>query len=243
MKNKGKSLNKSNWDILRNDSQNSPFAFEHTIKEYEDNCASSLFYRKSAKIMDNSIKKLGWDRETIVSFGCGKGILEWNLKRINKSYDIICTDFAEDSIKRLKDLFIKAKECLVFDMLNDNYDIFKKDSIAIFFRVSTEFSKDEWISIFGKLYKDGIDKIIYVPTELATFGIQFKERITHLKNILRRKKETFCGWLYSEKEFLEFFYGKSNAFRQYQVVERIPYKGTAIFFLKRRHNSLEFAYK
>ena len=79
------------------------------------------------------------------------------------------------------------------------------------------FSKDEGKNKY----------IILVPTEIASIGYRIKEKKQHIVNMLKRLKDIFCCWLYSKKEFLEFF-DKND----YKVIDKIPYHETVVYMLE-----------
>lgn len=80
------------------------------------------------------------------------------------------------------------------------------DSV-IMYRISTEFDYGTWREIFKKLHLAGIKRIVFIPTELAGIRDWTREHMFHLNNEIRGRKDTFCGWLYSENVFLNMWKG------------------------------------
>lgn len=203
----GRKINAQNWDILRCDEKKSPFAIERTVEEYEENCRKSVEYEKAADILCKLIVSYGDGK--LVSMGCGKGILEWHIKKKLPDLNIECTDYTEKSVKLLRNVFTECNNISVFDMLNGDYGKWKGATVLIY-RVSTEFTSKEWKTIFDKMYHAGIESIIFVPAELLTFKTMFGEKTRKLINFLKGNPTTFCGWMYSKSEFLKMFRGNSN---------------------------------
>lgn len=226
----GESLTKKNWDIIRNDVAPGPFSIEPTIEQYEENCRNTISYRDSAikivKYINNN-----WDNKRIVSLGVGKGILEWHLKNESDDLKIECTDFAEEGIEKLRNVFIKADSIYSFDIKNGNYKSINRDSIILMYRLSTEFDRSEWHDIFKKMYEAEIERIIFVPTGLDTEESMLEEKKRHERNQFKGRKDIFCGWLYSRDEFLSMFNGDNN---MYLIVDEEEISNTTIFYLERR---------
>lgn len=237
----GDTLDKKNWDILRMDEREGAFSIEQSIERYEENCMRSDTYKEAANIIYNLLlsKKLLYRK--IISLGVGKGILEWHLKKMDPQLIIECTDYTESAIERLKPIF---GEDIVyqFDMLEGDYSQLDKNAILIMYRVSTEFDLRTWRKIFGQIYAAGISYIVYIPTGLDGLKEMLKEKITHVKNIIKNRKDIQCGWLYSENEYPKMF-KESNGKILYFIKSRIYFNNTAVFFLEMNdENTNEIVY-
>lgn len=204
---KSDKLDKSSWEILRADNQNSDFSIEKSREDYIESCENSDDYQKAAKKICHITSLHNWNK--IVSLGVGKGILEYHIKKLLPEVEIICTDYTQNSLELLKNVLLECNNFQVFDMLNDDWRIFKEMDALIMFRLSTEFSQKQWYHIFKEMHAAGIKNVIFIPTELLNIKILLNEKIGLLSSYIRRRKTTFCGWMYSEKEFKKFFSGKS----------------------------------
>jgi hypothetical protein len=218
-------LDQSNWEILRNDNVDGPFALEKSKEQYEENCRKSVSYRETAEVIAAKLKEKQCGK--IVSCGVGKGILEWHLKELLPSCIVKCTDYTSEAIEKLKTVFEKCDEAMCFDMCNGDYSIFKDCDYLIMYRVSTEFDMPTWKKIFAEMKKAGIKRVIYVPTELATYRQIRNGTWQHIKNKIRKRKDTFCGWLYSVDEFDRMWDG------MYTIDETTAYADTKIYFLEK----------
>jgi hypothetical protein len=87
------------------------------------------------------------------------------------------------------------------------------------------------------MYKADIEYIIYVPTGLDTIRSMLLDKKEHLKNVLLGRKDVFCGWLYSENEFMKMFSNKTQK-PMYIVKEKIELNDTAIYLLERNRQSI-----
>ncbi len=229
---KGSSLNKDNWSILREDEEEAPFCIEKDIISYEKNCEQSVEYKKTAELVSWCIKKYNFEDKKIISLGVGKGILEWHLKKLMPNIAIECTDYTERAILQLQKVFSKLDGAYAFDMLRGNYFDLDIKALFVMHRISTEFDLNEWYEIFAKMYDAGIENIIFIPTGLDTFKTMYIEKKGHLKNILCKRKDIFCGWLYTESEFKRMFRNRENR-PMYIIEERIAFEQTALYLLKR----------
>lgn len=222
---KGKKLSKGNWDILRNIYMDKNFAIEDTVEKYEENCRCEESYREAAKILCDEFKHRKC--KNVVSVGVGKGILEWHIKNIKPDIKVTCTDYTEKALKKLSKVFRNVDALLCFDMIKDDWSVLNGYDYVILYRVSTEFSFPEWRKIFEQMNEKHIKRIIFIPTGLDTWKSMLIELYRHIIRTVLKKKDIFCGWLYSENEFRKMWEG------QYREEKCIYLQNTAIFFLTR----------
>lgn len=227
-------LNETNWDLIRTNNVPGPFSIERDIDEYEKNCNNSPDYKQAAKLICEIIGDYKNEGKRLVSLGCGKGIIEWHIKETLPNLYLKCTDYTIEGLELLKKVFVKCNEFSVFDLLREeDYKILKADDIILMYRVSTEFTSKQWGKIFDKLFDRGVENIIFVPTEIMTLRIAVNEKKRQILNLIKRKKNTFCGWLYSYGEYLKMFKGEDNN-EKYEIVKEKRMNDTIIFVLKRR---------
>lgn len=228
----GDKLNEENWDVLRNDNEEGPFSIENTIESYEKNCMSSESYIKVSKLIIKMLQNRNLLHHKIISCGVGKGILEWNLKRAHPELYLVCTDYTKNAINKLEKVFVNGDEFRTFDMMNGDYEEFNVDSILLFYRVSTEFDVNQWNTIFEKMYVAGVKYIVFVPSEIASKKMIMREKRRHIINRMRFRKDTFCGWIYSEDEFLNMFKGKGKT-EMFSITESFDFEATRGYLLTR----------
>lgn len=219
-------MNGDNWDILRSDEKKTLFSIEKSVQEYEHNCMNSVEYERMANFLTSCLKK--GEFEKITSLGVGKGILEWHIKKRFPKVKIVCTDYAPKTIECLKAVFEDCDEIFQFDMMNDDFSVMADSDYVLMYRISTEFDYSSWKRIFQKMYDGGIARIIFIPTGLDGPREWFFEQKQHWKHIIKRRKDVFCGWRYSEKEFETMWRGS------YVTSRKIDYDKTAVYFLTRQ---------
>lgn len=221
----GKKLNKENWDILRNIGMDKNFAIEDTAEEYEENCRCEESYREIAKILCNEFEHKKC--KNVVSVGVGKGILEWHIKNIKPALKVTCTDYTGRALDKLSKVFRNVDTLLCFDMIKDDWSILNEYDYVILYRVSTEFSFKEWKHIFKQMREKHIERVVFIPTGLDTWKSMLIELYRHIIRRVLKKRDIFCGWIYSENEFKKMWEG------QYREEKCIYLQNTAVFFLTR----------
>ena len=83
--------------------------------------------------------------------------------------------------------------------------------------------------MFDNLAKSNIQYIIFIPTEVAGFRVFLDELSNHVFNILKGKKDVFCGYCYSKNEFPRFWK------RHYELVKMYSIgKDNRMYILKKR---------
>lgn len=218
-------LDKSNWESLREDAKEKEFYIEEEIEEYELNCERKKEYSQAAEEILRYFNK--YNLKSAVSIGVGKGILEWHLKKKCPSIQISCTDYTEKALNKLQRVFPDAEEFYTFDMAGQDWELLKVYDEVILFRVSTEFSAKKWKEIFLKCYNAGIDRVVFCPGGVATYKTIFNELKRHGINKIRNQCDTFCGWIYTEKEFPRMWKGL------YSIEETTDVGFSKIYFLSR----------
>lgn len=219
-------LDKEAWERLRMDTSESAYCIEDSVDLYEQNCKKYSIYCNSAKTICKILKQNNCRH--IITVGTGKGILEWYIKKYMPDLYVECTDYAEETIDKLKKVFADCDDLHAFDMLEGDYGSFNKEAFVIFFRVSTELNYKQWRQCFKKMHDAGIRNIIFVPDEIASVSVAKREITTHMKNRLKKKKDTFCGWIYSADEYRKLFQ-KSG----YQAVKKVKSDILHLFVLKK----------
>lgn len=219
---KGK-LDKKNWDILRTEMNDTNFAIEKTVEEYESNCIKNATINDYIEGILKYIEEKSSDK--IISFGCGKGILEWNLLN-HKTIDLTCSDYTEQGLKQLESVFKKCNSFLLYDMLNGNPTVINSYDLAIMFRLSTEFSINEWKRVFKKIHEARINNIVFIPTEVADLRLFYHEVGNHIYRRIKRIDDVFCGYCYTIKEFNKMW----NDY--YEIERKVNVNNNVMFLLK-----------
>ena len=229
----GEELSKSAWELLRIGGKDKYFSFTEKDKdEYKKMCYERKDYRNAArKILE--ILKCHNIQAGVVSVGCGKGILEWNLKNLKPELHISCTDYTEKSLECLRGFFPECDDIYTMDMRSAKAyrKIAKKKQIVLFYRVSTEADFATWKSIFYKMFTEGVKYIIFVPAEFCTFHMVVDNYKNAIINLVRKKKESkkiFCGYIYSKRTSERMWK------KYYMIKDARPIGDTMIFLLERK---------
>lgn len=222
---KGDTLDKENWDILRNDDNTPYFMIPNNKKEYDDYCFKEIKYEKHAGLIIDLLKKYGLsDDDSICSLGIGIGILEWHIKKSYPSIKLCCADYAEEGLKKVATM-LEADQFVCFDIVLDDFNLLSKYDYLLMYRISTEFDINTWKEVFKRAYQAGCEKICFVPTEFVTIDDAVREKNAHAECVRKGEKDMFCGWLYSENEFINMFC------EWYNIAELKRVDNTGIFLL------------
>ena len=224
----GNVLDRKNWDILRTDNQTPFFSIPNDKYEYDEFCSASTENDDRASIIMELLYKHGLNNNgDVCSLGIGIGGLEWHIINKNPELKVCCTDCTEQALKKVSE-FLDADQFLCFDLLSDDYQQISQFDWILMHRISTEFDFDTWRNIFKKAYYANWDKICFVPTELATSENAEKEARNHNECLKKGEKDMFCGWLYSEDEFVDMFS------EWYEILDLRKMYNTGFYVLKRK---------
>ena len=220
MRNGRGGIPKVDWDIVR-EAGGDAFRMEQSREEFVKASYECGDHIEKARII---LSKIGGAK--VCSLGCGKGGLEYVLKTEQPELYLCCSDYTEKAIQGLRELFPECDEYCSFDMLHGDYGRLKGYDHILMNRVSTEFTEKEWRGVFQTCHNAGIKSIIFIPTEVMKVRDIIREWLLCLRWQIRGERLSFCGWMYSESEFMKIWKGL------YRVDTSEHMGNTAVYFLK-----------
>ncbi len=184
-----KSLNSPEaWDALRSDNSEPQYHIPIKVAEYKEKVDES-YYSPFAEWIVREAEKGGFN--VAFSVGSGKGYLEYQVKKLKPSLDVVVSDYTS-SILHLEKYEI-FDGVFQFDIFNDHFPV-DKTALLIFPRIDTEFTDEQLIAIIKKCYDHGFEKICFIPGQLLSLRIAIGEVKTFVKAFLKRRRRTFCGY-------------------------------------------------
>lgn len=200
-------VNRNSWDQLRVHGDDPQCAFvlpkDHAL--WEERCQRDNLLQKRAEAIGRILGS-GFDR--IHSYGVGCAYLEFLIKKNNPAISIRCSDYTPQAIERLKILFPEA-EVICFNMLEDSWQNFNSRCLHLFHRVDPELSNKEWLSVFEKMSRAGVQHVLFVPSEFLTLKRIIIQKIKYVIFRLLGRKMTWAGYLRNYDQFkalIEPFY-------------------------------------
>jgi len=194
------------WEKLRDNPKEIHYYIPKNKNEYISFVEAQGQYKK--KTLQDLRKVINQYRITkILSLGCGRAHLEYNLSKI-VDIKIDVSDLTESIIK------IKS-----FNIFNNAYllDFSKKFNLekneyqlVLLSRIDTELSDNQLEDLFESLYHSNIKYIYFIPAELLNFKTLLVEIKLFIKSLLFRKKRVFCGYARTEKSLISKWKGFYN---------------------------------
>ena len=197
-------ISENSWDVVRIDDENlnTPFSIPPKREDWIKKCISNERMLKRAEDINKFIKRKNFKK--IISFGAGACFMEYNLKHQNSDIVLECSDFNPKGVLRLKEIFTEATISM-FDMLHGEWKN-EKGVLYLFHRIDTDFSDAEWKYIFKKMYKAGVDNILFVPCNIDTYRSLFKIQLSKwYQIIIKKNKLSFAGYLRTKDAFRSLF--------------------------------------
>jgi hypothetical protein len=127
------------------------------------------------------------DAGSLCSHGVGTALLEQQVRRLAPGLALTCTDFAPDTIERLRLLFEGVE--LVRSDLRDVASLPRAD-LHLMHRLDQELSREEWHRVFAGLGT----AVLFVPSEILTPVAAIKE----LARRVLRPRATSAGLFRNE---------------------------------------------
>lgn len=216
-------MSPESWDALR---ENHPF---FSIPEERDEwvAVSELKVKKDgqdnqlierAKDVAALLKREGIDR--VFSIGSGGAALEYQLKKMIPELRVVCSDYSEVTVARLKKVFTECEDVIRFDIHADSLaeaeqKYIGENGICLMYRIDASFSDEEWSKIFSDLYKGGIRKVLYIPTGMLTMLSIYNRKSREIKWYFKKIPVVWSGHIRTKKRFESFW---SPFYNQQEVI-------------------------
>jgi hypothetical protein len=175
------------WDALRTRTDGA-FSLAATREELERTAESRPEIGERARAIERWLGQ--HDVGTLASYGVGGGVLEAWLLRLRPERRLLLTDYAPDTVERLRGLF---PECGIVrhDLLRDAP---LEADAHLFHRVDTELTDRQWREVLDRF---AAETILIVATEVATAGRLVQELLLRARN----RNLTRAGWLRTRGSF------------------------------------------
>lgn len=200
-------LNPACWDALRlnNSADDNMFGIPTSSAIWRERILANLILQERVKailnLMQGRFSRLN-------SYGIGSGGIEFLIKREAPHIFVEGSDCAPKTVERLRGLFKEADRIIQFNILNDEWVNDGPCCLYLFHRIDTEFDDQQWRIIFEKIWRTGIEYILFIPSEFLTFGRLVRQKIKLLLYMVLGRRLTFAGYLRTKEQFFSFFFGK-----------------------------------
>ncbi|HLA82645.1 MAG TPA: hypothetical protein VJP78_13655 [Thermoleophilia bacterium] len=186
------------WDALRLDGPGGdPFTIPQDRVIWIERCLEDATVVRRAEEVASLARSLGVRR--LFSLGVGCAWLEYNLKRVDPSLHLTCTDFAPGGIERLRSVFVECDETLRFDMLEDDFP--QGPDMYLLHRIDTELDDRQWREVFSRMGRTGVRHLLFIPSGILGPRTWARERARAFVSWIRMRRLVFAGYLRTEARF------------------------------------------
>jgi hypothetical protein len=175
-------LSPSAWDAVRR--LPGAFHLDDTREEWLAAGSSSLYPQRAAAVV-RLVRAL--DARSLCSHGVGGALLEQGIHELLPELPVTCTDFAPQTVARLRELF-EGVNVVVAD-LRDPESLPSAD-LHLMHRLDQELSEGQWHAVFARLAAP----VVFVPSEILTVATAAKE----LARRVLRPRASRAGWFRNE---------------------------------------------
>jgi hypothetical protein len=176
------------WDALRLGSDG-PFGLAADRQQWEAQARVAVDLEQRAQALVRWIAAAGG--RSVASYGIGTGLLEHHLHRLDPALALTVTDYAPQTVERLRSLFDESVEVRRHDLLAD--DPLEAD-LHLMHRVDSELSDQQWREL---LHRFRAARVLIVGTEVASL----RRVLLELLFRARRPRATRAGWLRTRGAF------------------------------------------
>jgi hypothetical protein len=175
------------WDSLRLQTAG-PFAIAPDRDELERQADGRAEIGERMRAVDSLLRERG--ARTLVSYGVGGALPELWLLRIDPDRRLTLTDYAPETVRRLRELLPEVA-VHQHDLLRDQP---LDGDLHLFHRIDTELKNSQWRGVFRRF----ADRTILV---VATEVMPVREAPRALKTALRSRHATHAGWTRTRAAF------------------------------------------
>ena len=168
------------WDSLRLRTKG-PFAIASGREELAWQADTNPEIGERMRLLDDLLRERG--AGTLVSYGAGGAVPELWLLRVNPTLRLTLTDYAPETVERLRRLLPEA-EIRRHNLLCDPP---LAGDVHLFHRIDTELDNREWRGVYERF----AGRTIVVVTTEVVAGSEIPRR---LWTTFRRRGETRAGW-------------------------------------------------
>lgn len=180
-------LRPESWDSLRTRTSG-PFSIASDRDELETQADARPEIGERMRVVDAWLRER--DARSVVSYGVGGGLPEIWLMRIDPERKIVLTDYAPETIGRLRELLPEA-EVHQHDLLRDSP---LEADVHMFHRIDTELDNDQWRAVYRRFAGQ---RILVVAT-----GILPTDEIPRqILSAIRNRGATRAGWTRTRAAF------------------------------------------
>lgn len=211
----GKLNSAESWDVLREThpqfsvSQNRKEWLKASETEIKKDGQDGGLIKRAKDVNDLLVKE---NITHIFSVGVGGAGLEYQLKKLNPSLTIVCSEFAPHNVELLKNVFLEADEIVQFDILHGDWNEIRekylpKNSLCLMYRVDASFTDQEWRGIFEQMSEARIETILFIPSSFLTVMSIFNRKLREFKWSTHNTEVVFSGYLRTKKRFQSYWKG------------------------------------
>lgn len=126
------------------------------------------------------------DARLVASYGVGGAALEWWLHRLRPDRKLIVTDYGEETVSRLAELFPEA-EVRYHDLRRDEP---LEADVHLFHRIDTELTNGEWRTVMQRF---GLVTVLVVAAEV----LDVRKLLLELRSrpVLKRRRASRAGFI------------------------------------------------
>jgi hypothetical protein len=183
------------WDSLRLKTSG-PFSIASDRAELERHADERPEIGDRMRVVDGLLRERG--AEKIVSYGVGAALPELWLLRIEPERRLVLTDYAPETVHRLRELLPEAEV--------DRHDLLRDPPLDgdmhMFHRIDTELDNGQWRGVFDRFANQ---TIVVVATTVLPAGEIPRELIAAFRN----RRLTHAGWTRTSSAF-ESLWGETH---------------------------------
>lgn len=222
------------WDLLR--ATGGQFFIPDDREQWVEMCNTPIVHDSNSGDLAErarSVVKFLSDYEiggSLFSVGVGLAALEHHIQKISPNISLYCSDYGDETVARLRKVFLECKDIRKYDLVNDNIsEVFPESGagdLLLIHRVDPHLSDLEWREVFNSLSRCGIENILFVPHRVLDLRYIKYSKLQELVHRIKGTTLAFSGRVRTLKLWMRIW---SDS---YSVVARVEIGYSGAFYLR-----------
>jgi hypothetical protein len=191
------------WDTLRSNETDLSFGVPATREAWKSQCGQAFLIERGAAIVEMA-DRLG--AKAIVSFGVGRACVEYQIHQVNPRMTLHLSDYAPETVRRMRKLFSEAGSVSVVDILRDDLP-HVQGGLTLLHRIDTEFTDEQLRQVFARLSAADHGLILFVPDLFLTLRGLVVEAGRRVVSSTRLRRATAAGHVRTRAVYDTFWRG------------------------------------
>lgn len=148
-------------------------------------------------------------RQQLFSLGVGLAALEYHIKGSGANIKVFCSDFSQETVRRLRKNFLECDGIRSFDLISERFkETFPEatsDSVVLLHRIDPCLTDQQWKGAFSNFAADGVRNLLLVPHRVLDLRYLVFSKRREIVSRISRRPLALSGAVRTYKRWLQLW--------------------------------------